>query len=163
MQTAFLGLGSNLGDRGSSIREAVDRLDKLSGTRVVKVSSLYETAPVGYEEQPDFLNAVVQVQTELSPTELLRAVLGIEHDMGRVRSLRWGPRVIDIDILLYDNVTIRTADVEIPHPRMAERAFVIAPLAEIAPDIRLPDGRTPPEVLGDLGHQRVQRIEEPRE
>lgn len=155
---AFLGLGSNLGDRKSNIREALDRLSRNSDIRVKRVSSLYETAPVGVLDQPDFVNAVAAVETNLEPLELLRAVLDVEASMGRVRNSRWGPRVIDIDVLLYDNVRMCTSELTIPHPRMMERAFVIAPLAEIAPDLDLPDGRKPGDVLSDLLDQRVTKM-----
>ncbi|MHB0912563.1 MAG: 2-amino-4-hydroxy-6-hydroxymethyldihydropteridine diphosphokinase [Armatimonadota bacterium] len=147
----FLGLGSNLGDRAENIREAVDRLGALPGVRVVRVSSLYETAPVGLTDQPDFINAAVEVETDLPPCRLLDAILEIERSMGRVRDVRWGPRVVDIDILIYDEVECATPELTLPHPRMMERAFVMAPLAEIAPELVLPDGRKPAEVLAELG------------
>jgi len=146
----FLGLGSNLGDREANIREALDRLARHPGIRLERVSSYYETAPIGFTEQPDFVNAVALIETELEPADLLHIVVGIENDMGRVRSQRWGPRVIDIDLLLYNNTEADTPELTLPHPRMMERAFVMAPLAEIAPDLELPDGRKPPEVLDDL-------------
>lgn len=158
MTTAFLGLGSNLGERESHIREALCRLDEHQGIRVERVSSLYETAPVGYTDQPDFLNAVAEVRTELGPRDLLETVLGIEKEMGRTRNLRWGPRVIDIDLLLFGDSAIDAPDLVIPHPRMADRAFAMAPLAEIAPDLMLPDGRMVVEALEELGDQRIRRL-----
>lgn len=160
MATVFLGLGSNLGDREANIHEALDRLARDQRIRVVCLSSLYETAPIGAASQPDFLNAVAHVETDLGPFDLLHLVLGIERDMGRVRDSHRGPRLIDIDVLLYDDVAIETAELVIPHPRMRERAFVMAPLAEIAPDLELPDGRTPSEVLQDLQDQEVRRLAE---
>ena len=160
MADVFLGLGSNLGDREANIREALDRLARHPGIRLERVSSYYETAPIGFTEQPDFVNAVALIETELEPADLLHIVVGIENDMGRVRSQRWGPRVIDIDLLLYNNTEADTPELTLPHPRMMERAFVMAPLAEIAPDLELPDGRKPPEVLDDLKGQRIRRLVE---
>jgi 2-amino-4-hydroxy-6-hydroxymethyldihydropteridine diphosphokinase len=121
-----------------------------SGIEVLKVSSTYETEPVGYTEQPDFKNAVVMVSTTLQPRELLEVVLGIEQKMGRVRTIRWGPRVIDIDILLYDDKEIDEEGLQIPHPRMMERRFVLEPLAEIAPELVLPDGNTAGDAVKKL-------------
>lgn len=161
MATAFLGLGSNLGDRESNIHEAVGRISGQHGIRVVRISSTYETAPVGYTDQPDFLNAVAEIETDLSPEDLLRVILGIEKEMGRVRNIHWGPRVIDIDLLLYDEVTMSTNALTLPHPRMLERAFVIAPLAEIAPGLILSNGCTASEALGKLVEQKVRRLERP--
>ena len=158
MAAVFLSLGSNLGDRETKIREALDLLAGDPDIRVERTSSLYETAPVGMSEQPDFINAVALVETDLPPSELLRRVQRIESALGRDRNQHWGPRIIDLDILLYGDQSVDTAFLTIPHPRMMERAFVMAPLAEIAPDLRLPDGRTPGEVLPHLADQRVQKV-----
>ncbi len=160
MAVVFLGLGSNLGDPKANLCEAVERLSALPEIRLVRLSSLYLTAPVGYTDQPDFINAVAEIETDLSPTELQAFTKGIERDMGRTRNFRWGPRVIDIDLLLYDAVEISTPELTIPHPRMTERAFVVEPLAEIAPDLPLPVGLTPGEVLSALGDQGVIRLPE---
>jgi 2-amino-4-hydroxy-6-hydroxymethyldihydropteridine diphosphokinase len=153
MHIAFLGLGSNLGDRESNIRSALEALEKRGSARVVKVSAFRETAPVGYVDQPDFLNAVAKVETDLCPEDLLRAVLDVEQELGRVRTIRWGPRVIDIDILLYDELSVSIAGLTIPHPEMMRRAFVLEPLAEIEPELVLPGGITAREAasagLGD--------------
>ncbi len=157
LAAAFLSLGSNLGDRESNIRRALDLLARRN-VCIVRVSSMYETEPVGFTDQPDFINAVAEVDTDLSPPELLHTVLGVEREMGRVRNLRWGPRVIDIDILLYDELRVDTEELTIPHPRMMERAFVLAPLAETAPDLVLPDGRTASQALQILGDQGVRRM-----
>jgi 2-amino-4-hydroxy-6-hydroxymethyldihydropteridine diphosphokinase len=138
---AYLGLGSNLGDRSENLRRAVALLGARDGVAVVRTSSVYETAPVG-PSQPDFLNAVAEVDTTLSPRDLLEACLGVEEEMGRVRRERWGPRVIDVDLLLYGDERVDEPDLVVPHPRMHERAFVLVPLAELAPDVVLPDGRT---------------------
>lgn len=129
--TAYLGLGANIGDRQASLDCAVAALGLLPGTRVDAVSSVYETEPVGYADQPDFLNMCVRVVTTLSPRALLGAALGIEAAMGRIREFKNGPRVIDIDLLLYDNAVMNSAELTLPHPRMYERAFVMGPLSEI--------------------------------
>ncbi|MDO8684439.1 MAG: 2-amino-4-hydroxy-6-hydroxymethyldihydropteridine diphosphokinase [Armatimonadota bacterium] len=142
MPTAFLGLGSNLGDREENLRSALQEMEKRGAARTVKVSSFYETAPVGYTDQPDFINAVAQVETMLQPAELLATILDVEKALGRERTIRWGPRVIDIDILLYDDISIEEPGLVIPHPEMTRRGFVLKPLAEIAPDLILPGGNT---------------------
>ncbi len=141
-----LGLGSNVGDREGNIRAAVAKLAAWPGLAVTRVSSLYETAPVGYTDQPDFLNAVACVETSLSPQELLTACLAVEKDLGRERKVRWGPRTIDIDVLLYDEVTLATPELTLPHPRLHERAFVLVPLAELAPDMPVCAGKTAGEL-----------------
>jgi len=134
MPVVYLGLGSNLGDRESNLREAIRRLDE-AGARVLALSPLYETAPVGYLDQPDFLNAVCRAETDLPPRDLLRVVKDIEAAMGRQPSFRNAPRPIDIDILFYDDLVLNTPDLVIPHPCLAERAFVLAPLADLAPNL----------------------------
>ncbi len=130
---AYLGLGSNVGDRLANLRRAVELLGDRVGVTVVRTSSVYETEPVG-PAQPDFLNAVAEVATTLSARELLRACLEAEAELGRVREERWGPRTIDIDLLIYDDERIDEPDLTVPHPRMHERGFVLVPLAELAPD-----------------------------
>jgi len=131
MATAYIGLGANLGDRMATLREAVRRLTGLG--RLIVVSSLYDTAPVGYLEQPPFLNAVVALETELTPLVLLRELLAIERDLGRTRTFRNAPRTLDLDLLLIDDIMLESAELTLPHPRLHERAFVLVPLAEIAP------------------------------
>jgi 2-amino-4-hydroxy-6-hydroxymethyldihydropteridine diphosphokinase len=138
---AFLGLGSNLGDRARNLRRAVELLDGRAGVRVVRTSSLFETEPVG-PPQPNFVNAAVEIETALSARELLRACMEVEAELGRTRDERWGPRTIDVDVLLYDDELIDEPGLRVPHPRMHERAFVLVPLAELAPDVPLADGRT---------------------
>ncbi len=133
---AYIGLGANLGDRHATLREAVHRLGEL-GT-VTGVSSLYETDPVGYQEQPPFLNAVVALQTTLDASALVRALLAIEANLGRTRSFRNAPRTLDLDLLLLGDTVVATDDVQAPHPRLQDRAFVLAPLAELAPDAMHP-------------------------
>lgn len=129
--TAYVGLGSNLGDRLQYLESAVTHLHARDGIRVTRCSSVYETAPVGLTEQPHFLNMAIELETSLSPESLLDVLLGVEHALGRVRTVRWGPRTIDLDLLLYDDVEMRTDRLELPHPRMAERAFVLVPLVEL--------------------------------
>jgi 2-amino-4-hydroxy-6-hydroxymethyldihydropteridine diphosphokinase len=160
LRSAFLGIGSNLGDRVGNVRAAVGFLSVTPGIRVERVSSYYETSPIGPVEQSDFVNVVAMIETAVSPSELLDLALGIEKRMGRVRDIRWGPRVIDIDILLYDGIELDAENLKIPHPRMMERAFVMVPLAEIAPDLRFPDGRMAQEVALGLSVQCVTKLSE---
>lgn len=140
MTVAYLGLGANLGDRLAGLQRAVDLLDA-EGVGVVASSRVWETEPVGGPDQPDYLNAVVRVETELEPMQLLAACQRVERALGRVREVRWGPRTIDIDVLLFGDVTIEDPTLTLPHPRMLERAFVLLPLLELDPDPVLPDGR----------------------
>jgi 2-amino-4-hydroxy-6-hydroxymethyldihydropteridine diphosphokinase len=137
MPTVYIALGSNVGDRQANLRRAVQLLEH-SGVAVAQLSSLYETEPVGYLDQPWFLNAALEASTPLSPEQLLSALREIESSMGSSKPFRNGPRLIDLDILLYDNAVIDTPTLQIPHPRMLERNFVLAPLAEIAPTLRHP-------------------------
>ena len=141
----FLGLGSNLGDRLDNLRAAVQLLAARPGLRIVASSRVYETAPVG-PTQPDFLNAVVQVDVDLSPRELLSACLEVEDELGRVRLERWGARTIDIDVLSLGSETIHEPGLEVPHSRMRERAFVLVPLLELEREPFLPGGRGVGEV-----------------
>lgn len=137
MATVYLALGSNVGDREENLREAIRRLGT-SGVRVTKTSSVYETEPVDYLDQPWFLNGVLEAQTELPAGELLTALRQIESKMGSKKPFAKGPRLIDLDILLYDDASIHTPELEIPHLRMLLRNFVLVPLAEIAPNLRHP-------------------------
>jgi len=148
---AYVGMGTNLGDRRGALEIALREMHQPPIIEVERVSSVYETAPVGVTEQPDFLNAVVRVATTLPPRALLDALLNLENKMGRVRTLRWGPRVIDLDLLVYGNAQIDEMGMEVPHPRLRERAFVLGPLAEIAPELCLPpDGQTAKKLLEEL-------------
>ena len=153
MTTAYLGLGANLGDRLANLQRAVDLLAEVSGLRVARSSRVYETEPVGGPEQPEYLNAVVEVETDLAPHDLLEACLSLETRMGRVRAEPWGPRTIDVDVLTYGDETVDEPDLVIPHPRMHERGFVLVPLAELtaAPplpgELRLASLRLGPSVV----------------
>ena len=149
-EKAFLGLGSNLGDRQSYLSAACRELAAHPSIQIIQASSLYETEPVGYQEQGWFLNQVMEMETTLTPEELLFFTQGIENELGRKRLIRWGPRVIDLDILLYGNSVINTPDLIIPHPRMYVRQFVLVPLGEIAPDLLHPDGSSTQEHLDAL-------------
>ena len=135
--TVYLSLGSNLGDRAAHIEQALTRLGE-EGVRIVRRSSFYQTEPVEFQAQGWFLNIAVEAETELMPRQLLRATRHIEHELGRKRTVRGGPRTVDIDILLYGANIVSAADLEIPHPRMTERRFVLVPMAEIAPAVRHP-------------------------
>jgi 2-amino-4-hydroxy-6-hydroxymethyldihydropteridine diphosphokinase len=146
---AYLGLGSNLGDRCAYLAAAARRLATATAVRGLRLSPVYETDPVGLEDQPPFLNTVAALETALSPRELLELAGRVEDALGRVRSVRWGPRTIDVDILLVGNLRGAEADLTVPHPRMLERAFVLRPLADLAPSLVLP-GRTS-TVVGALG------------
>jgi len=137
MKLVYLSLGSNIGDREANLRAAIDRLPP-AGLRVARVSPVYETEPVGFADQRWFLNLVVEAETSLFPLQLLARTARIERELGRVRTAPNGPRTIDIDILLYANAVVRAPSLEIPHPRMCERRFVLAPLADLAPDLRHP-------------------------
>ena len=150
VQWAFLSLGSNIEDRLDHLQSAVNALAAHPKIRVDAVSSVYETDPVGGPEQGPFLNLVVRAATLLSPRGLLRAGQDVEQTLGRVRTERWGPRTIDVDILLYGNRTVDRRNLQIPHPRLTERPFALVPLLEVAPGKKLPDGRSIASVLASL-------------
>ena len=134
MSTVYIGIGSNLGDRHKNCLRAIELL-RQNGLLVTKQSSMHETEPWGVTEQPEFVNMAVEAETELAPIKLLEMLKKIEKDMGRQDTIRWGPRIIDLDILLYDNIILRTDSLTIPHPLMHEREFVLGPLSEIAGDL----------------------------
>jgi 2-amino-4-hydroxy-6-hydroxymethyldihydropteridine diphosphokinase len=145
----YLALGSNIGDREENLREAM-RLLRASALQIKKISSIYETEPVDYLDQPWFLNAVLEAQTDLSAPELLALLRAIESQMGSKKAFAKGPRLIDLDILLYNDATIDTPDLQVPHPRMLQRNFVLVPLAEIVPALRHPSWHAPvAELLRD--------------
>ncbi len=152
--TAWIGMGANVGDRLGNFRTALAELASLDATRVVRVSSIYDTTPWGVADQRRFLNAVVELSTGLSPESLLRALNEVEQRCGRVRHERWGPRTLDLDILLYDDRVVETDDLVIPHPRLAQRAFVLVPLAELEPELEVPGlDATVAQLLGTLGDE----------
>ena len=151
MTSVYIGIGSNLGDRQENCLEAVERIGKTSGCQVTSRSSWYLTKPVGVEDQDWFVNGVASLTTEISPQDLLRRVLDIESDMGRVRREKWGPRIVDIDILLYGREIIQEENLKIPHPLMHLRRFVLEPIVELAPDLIHPGlGRSMKELLAGL-------------
>ena len=134
MSRAYLGLGSNLGDRAAHLQLAVDELATTTGVRVVAVSKVYETSPVGGPAQDDYLNAVVAIETDLNAHQLLAVAQHLEQRAARVRTVRWGPRTLDVDVLLVGDEHVAEPDLEVPHPRLYERGFVLAPLRDVAPD-----------------------------
>ena len=137
MNLSYLSLGSNMGDRFEMLRQAVAQLAEQPAVTVTQISSLYETDPVGYTDQEPFLNMVVQLETELTAMALLDVCQMIEQNLNRKRLVRWGPRTIDLDILLYNQDRIETDRLTVPHPRMSERAFVLIPLLEIDPELEV--------------------------
>ena len=158
--TCYLSLGSNLGDREGYLRAALGRLTTLDRVSVTRVSSVYETAPVGLTNQPPFLNLVLELRTSLTPRELLSACQEMENALGRTRDRRWGPRTVDLDILIYGDLTCAEGDLQLPHPRMLDRQFVLVPLAEIAPALLLADGHPAAEsaLPADPGVVRTGRL-----
>lgn len=140
MSVAYIALGSNLNDPALQVRTALVKINALEKTRVIAESRQYETEPLGPLGQPHYVNQVIAIETDLTPHDLLHALQMIEQEMGRVRTVRWGARIIDCDILLFDNEIIQTEDLIVPHPEMTKRAFVLIPLLEIAPDLVLPTG-----------------------
>ena len=158
MPRAFVGLGANLGDPAAQLAAALEAIGRLSGTRIVAVSSFYRTAPIGYEAQPDFLNAVAEIETALAPDELLTALQAVESVAGRARSFPNAPRTLDLDLLLYGDRTLDAPGLQVPHPRMHERAFVLAPLVEIAPEVAIPGRGPAATLLARLTDQRIEKL-----
>ena len=161
-QRAFVGIGSNLAGPEYQILNAFDGLAHLPHTRLGASSSLYRSAPVGYTGQPDFINAVALLKTTLTPLQLLHALFDLEHRFGRQRSFRNAPRILDLDLLLYDGLICHEPGLTLPHPRMHERAFVLAPLLEIAPDCAIPGRGTAFSFLQSCAGQSVERLDNPQ-
>jgi 2-amino-4-hydroxy-6-hydroxymethyldihydropteridine diphosphokinase len=159
LATAYVALGSNLQDPAAHVRTGIEELAMLPDTRLARVSSLYRSAPVGYLDQPDFTNAVAQIETALTPRTLLDHLLAIERRYGRVRDFPNAPRTLDLDILLYDECIVQEPGLTIPHPRMHERAFVLFPLAEIAHDAVIPGRGRADELLARIDAGGVVKLE----
>ena len=152
MPRAYLSIGSDLGDRINYINKAIEKL-KQNNIKIIKSSNIIETEPYGYKEQGKFLNMAVEIDSDLEPFELMKLISRIESELGRIRTVRWGPRVIDIDIIFYDSLIINEPDLKIPHPDMQNRLFVLKPLQEIAPDFVHPVlNKTITELLESLKH-----------
>jgi 2-amino-4-hydroxy-6-hydroxymethyldihydropteridine diphosphokinase len=158
MKTVYLSIGSNVGDRETHLARALERLAE-NDVRVLRTSGVYETEPRDVPDQSWFLNQVVEAETELFPIQLLSRLQKIERALGRLPALPKGPRTIDLDILLYGSAIVSVPDLDIPHPRMTDRRFVLEPLAELAPELRHPrTGQTVKEMLAQVGNQKVHRI-----
>lgn len=146
----YIALGSNIGDRQAHLHRAIGLLQEEDRIQVIQQSSIYETEPIGYTDQQSFLNMVIRIQTACSPSELLEITQAIEQRCGRTREIKWGPRTIDLDILLYDQENMEMENLIIPHPRMWERAFVIVPLMELEPELVNDEGKSIQEVYRHL-------------
>ena len=144
----LIGLGSNLGERECQLEQALQRLEQAGDLRIVSVSNLYETKPVGDTDQPEFLNMAARLETLLTPLDLLKRCLAVENEMGRLRTRRWGPRIIDIDLLEYDARRVRLTELILPHPEIVNRGFVLIPLNDIAPELILENEKTVAEMAG---------------
>jgi len=162
MSRTFVALGSNMNSPASQIMKAFDELDAIPKTKVIRKSSLYRTKPFGYDEQPDFINAVAELRTELAPERLLEYLLAIENLHGRERPFPNAPRPLDLDLLIYGDVRMESESLTLPHPRMHNRGFVLLPLAEIAPDIVIPvpdlQHKTIAQLAKDCSNQGVTRV-----
>ena len=150
MNIVYIAFGSNIGDRGAAIEEALNLIEQ-NEMKIVKKSKIYETEPYGYVDQPSFLNGAVEVETNLSCRDVLERLLSIENQIGRVREFKWGPRIIDLDIIFYNNEIFDEEDLKVPHPDMQSRDFVLKPLNDLCPDYVHPVlGKTIGELLGEL-------------
>ena len=159
MHTVYLGLGSNQSEPIKQIKNAIELIQKIETSKIIKKSSLYKSLPVGYLDQPDFINQVISIQTSLSPADLLERFQQIEFQLKRVKKIINGPRTIDIDILLFNQEIILTDDLTIPHSRMLERAFVMIPLMEIEPNILIPKISNQKEILVKLDKKTLTKID----
>ena len=157
---AFIGLGSNLDNPPDQIQRALAAIAQLPDTQLLAQSSLYRSAPLGFSDQPDFVNAVAQIATGLTPQALLQALLQIEHQHGRERTFRNAPRILDLDVLLYDEVRLHEPGLTVPHPQMHLRAFVLRPLLELAPDVSIPGVGPAGRALENCHDQSLERLVE---
>lgn len=155
---AYIGLGSNLDQPSAQVLNAMQALNRVAGTRLLATSGLYRSAPVGYLEQPDFINAVAKIETSLSPMNLLQALLALELENGRTREFQNAPRTLDLDVLLYDDLQHHEHGLTLPHPQMHKRAFVLLPLLEIAPDCMIPGIGPAAVAMKDCAGQQLERI-----
>lgn len=158
MRRCFIGLGSNLAEPRRQLEAALTALAALPRSKLLRISSFYRSAPIGPGEQPDYVNAVAELETELAPLELLDQLQAIEAAQGRERSLRWGARTLDLDILLFGGECISSERLSLPHPRMAERNFVLQPLAELEPELELPTGEKLQALLAQCPHNPLQKL-----
>jgi 2-amino-4-hydroxy-6-hydroxymethyldihydropteridine diphosphokinase len=157
--TAYIGLGSNLANPSSQVSLAMKAIDSLPDTHVVARSSLFRSAPVGYVDQPDFINAVVKVETSLTPLALLQALLALELQNGRTREFQNAPRTLDLDVLLYDDLQHHEHGLTVPHPQMHKRAFVLQPLLEIAPDCAIPGVGQASAAMEHCKNQQLEKLQ----
>ncbi|OAT80710.1 2-amino-4-hydroxy-6-hydroxymethyldihydropteridine diphosphokinase [Desulfotomaculum copahuensis] len=155
---AYIGIGSNLGDKAANIKKGLDLLAGTPGVRLLRVAPYYRTAPVGYTDQDWFVNTAAEVATALPPEDLLAACLEVENRLGRVRTIRWGPRVIDLDLLLYGDRVINWPQLTVPHPRLHERAFVLVPLADLVPELTVPGRGRVDRLLAGLAPEQRETV-----
>ena len=158
MSIAYVALGANLGDPVNTIKSAIEMLKSLSNSRLMASSSLYRTAPMGLHNQPDFINAVVALDTQLTPAALLQQLFAVEAEFGRIRTVKNAPRTLDLDLLLHGHSVSNDPQLTLPHPRMHRRAFVLAPLAEIAPEVSIPGYGAISDMLAACVDQKVERL-----
>ncbi|RUO58932.1 2-amino-4-hydroxy-6-hydroxymethyldihydropteridine diphosphokinase [Pseudidiomarina marina] len=158
MAKVYIALGANLGNPVETLKDAILSLSGLPQFQFVRSSSLYTSTPMGPSDQPDYVNAVACAETSLAPLDLLDLLQALESQFGRQRIRHWGPRTLDLDILLYDDLTIDDPRLRIPHPGMTERDFVLVPLAELEPELTLPDGRTIASLLANMTHHDLEKI-----
>ncbi|WP_308366209.1 MULTISPECIES: 2-amino-4-hydroxy-6-hydroxymethyldihydropteridine diphosphokinase [unclassified Microbulbifer] len=158
MTRCFIGLGSNLADPQQQLRSALDAIAALPQTALLRCSSFYRSAPIGPGNQPDYINAVAELETQLEPLDLLDGLQAIESAHGRERGIRWGARTLDLDILVFGQQHIDEPRLQVPHPRMAERNFVLLPLAELEPELQLPSGESIQTLLLQCPHNRLEKL-----